>query len=139
MFKQATDKTFNLLASGYAYPRDIITNFAKADDEAIRAMFWNLFDGYQNLAVRWMLFKRLQKKCGRSMTMVPGETIIRTRMPSVLISGCVIRISIISTSVSCSVRQRKSCHLITCQRKMYSWRLWSAVSRFHSLTSRQRQ
>ena len=22
MFKQATDKTFNLLASGYAYPRD---------------------------------------------------------------------------------------------------------------------
>lgn len=28
MFKQATDKTFNLLASGYAYPRGMITNFA---------------------------------------------------------------------------------------------------------------
>ena len=32
MFKQATDKTFNLLASGYAYPRGMITNFAKADE-----------------------------------------------------------------------------------------------------------
>ena len=52
MFKQATDKTFNLLASGYAYPRGMITNFAKADDEATRAMFRNLFDESQNLAAR---------------------------------------------------------------------------------------
>src|SRR5699024_5671913 len=28
MFKQATEKTFNLLASGYSYPRTMITNFA---------------------------------------------------------------------------------------------------------------
>lgn len=52
MFKQATDKTFNLLASGYAYPRGMITNFAKADDEATRAMFRNLFDESQDLAER---------------------------------------------------------------------------------------
>lgn len=52
MFKQATDKTFNLLASGYAYPRGMITNFAKADDEATRAMFRNLFDESQDLAAR---------------------------------------------------------------------------------------
>ena len=52
MFKQATDKTFNLLASGYAYPRGMITNFAKADDEATRAMFQDLFDEYQDLAAR---------------------------------------------------------------------------------------
>lgn len=52
MFKQATDKTFNLLASGYAYPRGMITNFAKADDEATRTMFRNLFDESQDLAER---------------------------------------------------------------------------------------
>ncbi|VDN47165.1 protein of unknown function [Petrocella atlantisensis] len=28
MFKTATEKTFNLLASGYAYPRGMIVNFA---------------------------------------------------------------------------------------------------------------
>ncbi len=52
MFKIATDKTFNLLASGYAYPRGMITNFAKADDEAARIMFRNLFDESQDLAAR---------------------------------------------------------------------------------------
>ncbi len=52
MFKKATDKTFNLLASGYAYPRGMITNFAKADDEATRTMFRNLFDESQDLAER---------------------------------------------------------------------------------------
>lgn len=52
MFKQATDKTFKLLASGYAYPRGMITNFAKADAEATRAMFRNLFDESQDLAAR---------------------------------------------------------------------------------------
>ena len=52
MFKQATDKTFNLLASGYAYPRGMITNFAKADDEATRAMFRNLYDETKDLAER---------------------------------------------------------------------------------------
>ena len=39
MFKQATDKTYNLLASGYAYPRGMVINFAKANDEAVRQMF----------------------------------------------------------------------------------------------------
>lgn len=42
MFKQATDNTFNLLTSGYAYLCGMITNFAKADDEATRTMFRNL-------------------------------------------------------------------------------------------------
>lgn len=52
MFKQATDKTFNLLASGYAYPRAMITNFAQADDEGTRDMFRALFDESVDLAVR---------------------------------------------------------------------------------------
>ena len=52
MFKQATDKTYNLLASGLAYPRGMITNFAKAHDEAIRAMFRALFNEETDLAVR---------------------------------------------------------------------------------------
>ena len=52
MFKEATDKTFSLLASGYAYPRLMVINFAKADDEAVRSMFQNLFDESQDLATR---------------------------------------------------------------------------------------
>ncbi len=57
MFKQATDKTCNLLASGYAYPRGMITNFAKADDEATRAMFRELFDESADLAARVEAFR----------------------------------------------------------------------------------
>lgn len=52
MFKKATDKTSNLLASGYAYPRAMIINFAKADDEGTRSMFRALFDESVDLAQR---------------------------------------------------------------------------------------
>ncbi len=52
MFKRATDKTINLLASGYSYPRGMIINFAKADDEAVRAMFKKLYDESLDLAER---------------------------------------------------------------------------------------
>lgn len=52
MFETATDKTFNLLASGYFYPRKMILNFAKADAEATRAMFIRLFDDSVDLAER---------------------------------------------------------------------------------------
>lgn len=52
MFKLATNKTSNLLASGYAYPRGMIQNFAKEDDEATRKMFRILFDESRDLAER---------------------------------------------------------------------------------------
>lgn len=52
MFKRATDKTYNLLSSGYAYPRDMIINYAKADNEATRTMFRKLFDESQGLTER---------------------------------------------------------------------------------------
>lgn len=52
MFKEATAKTYNLLSSGYAYPRATIIEFAKADDEAVRKMFRNLFDESHDLAER---------------------------------------------------------------------------------------
>ena len=57
MFKQATSKTFNLLSSGYAYPRGMINNFAKADKEATRAMFRHLFDESIDLAIRVEAFQ----------------------------------------------------------------------------------
>ena len=57
MFKQATDKTYNLLASGYAYPRTMIQNFAKADDGAVREMFRELFDEGRNLSERVEAFQ----------------------------------------------------------------------------------
>ena len=44
MFKKATEKTYNLLASGYAYPRRMIIAFAEVDEQAVRDMFTNLFD-----------------------------------------------------------------------------------------------
>ncbi len=57
MFKEATDKTFNLLASGYAYPREMMLNFAKADDNAVRQMFRGLFDESRGLAERVEAFQ----------------------------------------------------------------------------------
>ncbi len=57
MFKQATDKTFNLLASGYAYPRGMITSFAKADDEGTRSMFRKLYDESVSLEERIEAFQ----------------------------------------------------------------------------------
>ena len=57
MFKQATEKTFNLLASGYLYPRTMITNFAKADEEGTRSMFRVLFDESADLAARIEAFR----------------------------------------------------------------------------------
>ena len=57
MFKEATAKTYNLLASGYVYPRKMILEFAKIDDEAVRQMFRNLFDESHDLAERVAAFQ----------------------------------------------------------------------------------
>lgn len=62
MFKSATDKTFNLLASGYAYPRRMIYNFAKADDAGVRTMFRELFDESKDLAVRVHAFQAASER-----------------------------------------------------------------------------
>lgn len=52
MFKTATHKTYNLPVSGYAYPRGMIINFAKADSSTVRQMFHDLFDESRDLAAR---------------------------------------------------------------------------------------
>lgn len=57
MFKEATDKTSNLLASGYAYPRGMMLNFAKADDDAVRQMFRDLSDESRDLTERVEAFQ----------------------------------------------------------------------------------
>lgn len=57
MFKQATDKTHNLLASGYAYPRGMIQDFAVRDEEAVRQMFRDLFDESRQLGQRVDAFR----------------------------------------------------------------------------------
>lgn len=62
MFKKATDKTFNLLASGYAYPRGMILEFAKADENAVREMFRRLFDESLDLSDRVTEFMNTAEK-----------------------------------------------------------------------------
>lgn len=57
MFKTATGKTHNLLASGYVYPRKMILDFAKADRETVRQMFRDLFDESRDLAERVTAFQ----------------------------------------------------------------------------------
>ena len=52
MLETATEKTDNLLTSGYFYPRTMILNFAKADPEAVRSMFQNLYDETKSLSSR---------------------------------------------------------------------------------------
>ncbi len=56
MFKEATGKTSNLLASGYAYPRAMILELAKADDNAVREMFRRLYDESLDLSKRVTAF-----------------------------------------------------------------------------------
>lgn len=52
MFKDATAQVFGLLDTGYAYPRAMILEFAKADPEATRQMFRELYDETQDLTER---------------------------------------------------------------------------------------
>lgn len=52
MFNTATEKTSNLLASANNFPRGMIKDFAKADSEATRAMFINLFDEKKDMVER---------------------------------------------------------------------------------------
>ncbi|MCM1165765.1 MAG: AAA family ATPase [Lachnospiraceae bacterium] len=57
MFKLATDKAHNLLASGYAYPRQMMLNFANADGETVRQMFRDLYNESRDLAERVAAFQ----------------------------------------------------------------------------------
>ena len=57
MFEYATAKTGNLLASNHFYPRGMIINFAKGDDEIVRQMFRKLFDENYSLSERIELFQ----------------------------------------------------------------------------------
>lgn len=52
MFKDATAQVFGLLDTGYAYPRAMILEFAKADSESTRQMFRELYDETQDVAER---------------------------------------------------------------------------------------
>lgn len=52
MFMEATDKTFNLLASMNNYPRAMIKAFAEEEPETVRNMFRVLYDETGNLAER---------------------------------------------------------------------------------------
>ena len=52
MFDKATAETYNLLASGYNYPKGMILAFADADEESTREMFRDLFDESKDLAAR---------------------------------------------------------------------------------------
>ncbi len=52
MFRQATDKTGNLLASSHNYPRAMIQKFAQADPEATKSMFLSLYDESKDLTSR---------------------------------------------------------------------------------------
>lgn len=57
MFMRATDKTYNLLASMNNFPKGMIKSFAKADAEATRAMFVNLFDESEDYVERTEKFR----------------------------------------------------------------------------------
>ena len=52
MLKKALSKTFNLLASGYAYPRRMIKLMAETAPDAVKSMFLNLFNENLDLSER---------------------------------------------------------------------------------------
>lgn len=57
MFTDATDKTFNLLASLNNFPRGMIIEYAKQDVEAVRSMFMGLYDESKDVTERILKFQ----------------------------------------------------------------------------------
>lgn len=49
MLERSLEKTYNLLASNNNFPKGMITGFAKAAPEEVRAMFLDLFDENQDV------------------------------------------------------------------------------------------
>ena len=71
MFTDATEKTFNLLASMNNFPRGMIQVYSEQDPEAVRAMFLNLFDESKDVAERVVKFQSdAQELCDR---LSPGK------------------------------------------------------------------
>ena len=57
MFTDATEKTYNLLASMNNFPRGMIQVYSEQDPEAVRAMFINLFDESKDVSERVIKFQ----------------------------------------------------------------------------------
>ena len=57
MFTKATDKAFNLLTSMNNFPRGMIQIYAEQDQEAVRNMFFDLFDESKDVAERVIKFQ----------------------------------------------------------------------------------
>lgn len=57
MFYDATDNTYGLLASMNNFPRKMIYEYALQDQEAVRAMFINLYDESKDIVERIMQFQ----------------------------------------------------------------------------------
>lgn len=71
MFTNATEKAFNLLASMNNFPRGMIQIYAEQDQEAVRNMFFNLFDESKEVAERVIKFQSdAQEICDR---LSPGK------------------------------------------------------------------
>lgn len=71
MFTDATEKTYNLLASLNNFPRGMIQVYSEQDPEAVRAMFINLFDESKDVAERVVKFQSdAQDICDR---LSPGK------------------------------------------------------------------
>lgn len=58
MLSVATDKTMNLLASMNNFPRKMIIEYAKQDQETVRSMFINLYDETKNVIDRVIKFQK---------------------------------------------------------------------------------
>ena len=62
MFETATEKTSNLLAAANFFPRGMIINFSKENQEKTRQMFVSLFDEDKDLISRYENFKQAAKE-----------------------------------------------------------------------------
>ena len=62
MLKNALEKTNNLLSSSYNFPRAMLLNFVAADQEAVRAMFMQLYDESKDLLDRMEHFNAMAEQ-----------------------------------------------------------------------------
>ncbi|MCD8009151.1 MAG: hypothetical protein LUF68_09545 [Clostridiales bacterium] len=98
MLSRSLSKTSDLLAALNFYPRDMITKFAKAAPEEIRAMFLALMDESVDVIERIMAFKNSSSALLKN-TEIIISSIFKLRMPSAFICGSSILISIIFTNI----------------------------------------
>lgn len=111
MLSRSLEKTYNLLASANNFPKGMMSEFAKAAPEEVRAMFIALFDESRDVFERMDEFKH-QSSVLLENTETERRSTTSMKMLSAHTFGCAIRTSTISINSAKLKPSRASLNLI---------------------------